>query len=311
MHLNKIFYTLKPFIPRNVQLLLRRKFVHYKRQKYSDIWPIDYSSAVPPDGWSGWPENNKFALIISHDVDTQKGHDACRKLMDIEEKIGFRSCFNIVPERYHVSQSLIEEIKQRGFEVGVHGLNHDGTLFFSETIFDDRVKKINMYLKKWGSSCFTSPSMHHNLDWMYKLNITHGTSTFDTDPFEPQPDAIGTIFPLYFYNHRALNGYVELPYTLPQDFTLFVLLKEKTIKVWKEKLEWVVSKGGMALFNSHPDYMNFSNKRDGAEEYPIKRYTEFLEYIKSKYSEQYWHVLPREIAGFWLNKNVDKQKETY
>ena len=48
------------------------------------------------------------------------------------------------------------------------------------------------------------------------------------------------------------KGYIELPYTLPQDFTLFVLLQEKTPKTWMKKLDWIAEKGGMALVNVHP-----------------------------------------------------------
>ena len=147
--------------------------------------------------------------------------------MALEEDLGFRSSFNIVPERYRVSLNLIEEIKKRGFEVGVHGLNHDGKLFFSKSIFKKRTPKINSYLKKWNSKGFTSPSMHHNLDWMHMLNIDHSTSTFDTDPYEPQPDGIGTIFPIWIEKKKNKKGFLELPYTLPQDFTLFILMRKK------------------------------------------------------------------------------------
>ena len=65
-------------------------------------------------GWKGWPNGKKFALVLSHDVDTQKGHDDIPKLMDLEEKMGFRSSINIVPKRYRVSRKLLEEIKARG-----------------------------------------------------------------------------------------------------------------------------------------------------------------------------------------------------
>jgi hypothetical protein len=30
---------------------------------------------------------------------------------------------------------------------------------------------------------------------------------------------------------------------------------EKTISIWKKKLDWIVEKGGMALLITHPDYM--------------------------------------------------------
>ncbi len=121
-------------------------------------------------------------------------------LMEIEETLGFRSSFNFVAEKYNVSRTLLNDIKNRGFEIGVHGLIHDGKLFFSKRIFDKRAKRINEYLKEWESTGFTSPSMHRNLNWLHALNISHSISTFDTDPFEPQPDAIGTIFPLWVEN---------------------------------------------------------------------------------------------------------------
>jgi hypothetical protein len=299
MQFNKIFYNIKPFIPRRLQIFVRRRIIAYKRERYRHIWPIDPVAGKPPIGWQGWPNNKKIALILSHDVDTQKGHDKCYRLMEIEESLGFRSSFNFVAEKYAVSKTFIEDLKNRGFEVCVHGLYHDGKLFFSRNIFNERAKRINEYLKEWGSTGFTSPSMHHNLDWMHALNITHSTSTFDTDPFEPQQNPIGTIFPFRVKNSVAARDFVELPYTLPQDFTLFILMKEKNNKIWKDKLDWIAEKGGMALLNAHPDYMNFNKHKNGNEEYDIKLYIEFLEYIKSRYKDQYWHALPKDIARFW------------
>ena len=69
--------------------------------------------------------------------------------------------------------------------------------------------------------------MYHNLDWTQSLNVTYDASTFDTDPFEPHPDGLGTIFPKWISANGTGKGYVELPYTLPQDFTLFVLMREE------------------------------------------------------------------------------------
>ncbi len=193
--LNRIFYTLKPAIPRRLQIFLRRQIALYKLKKYVHIWPIDPSAGKPPEGWKGWPDGKKFALVLSHDVDTQKGHDNALKLAEIEEKLGFRSSFNFVPNRYKNSNGLHNVLRKRGFEIGVHGLKHDGRLFFSKHIFKERAVKINHYLEKWNAIGFTSPSMHHNLDWMHVLNIKYSISTFDTDPIKPQHDGISTIFP--------------------------------------------------------------------------------------------------------------------
>lgn len=306
--LKNIYYHLKPLIPRTVQLNIRRKIVSIQRQKYKDIWPIDERAASPPKGWQGWPDGKKFALVLTHDVETENGLDNCHKLIELEKSLGFRSSFNFVAEDYNVPSELRQYLTNEGFEVGIHGLSHDGKLYSSRETFEKQAKRINQYLMEWKSVGFRSPSMHHNLKWLHDLNIEYDASTFDTDPFEPLPHGMQTIFP-FWVNGNGSKGYVELPYTLPQDFTLFSLLKEKNISTWKRKLDWVAERGGMVLLITHPDYMSFHKERTGSEEYPAIYYEEFLRYIKTKYKNQYWHVLPKDISIYWA-KNKYYQENT-
>ena len=304
MLINNIFYTLKPYIPRRLQIALRRRIAQYKRKKYAHIWPIDPNSASPPSDWTGWPDGKQFALVLSHDVDNQKGQERVLELAKLEMKLGFRSAFNFVPESYGKHEKIKRFLKEKRFEIGVHGLKHDGKLFKNKRIFDQRAKKVKQYLQEWGSTGFTSPSMHHNLSWLHALNITHSISTFDTDPFEPQPDPVRTIFPFWVPNKQSQFGYVELPYTMPQDHLLFVILQEERIELWKKKLDWIAGKGGMVLLNTHSDYMNFNDHRLSDEEYPVKYYSELLEYIRDDYAGHYWEALPGEVAWFW-KKGLD------
>jgi hypothetical protein len=303
---HKLYYQLKPFIPRSLQITLRRMVVRRKRKLYGHVWPIDEKANKPPEGWAGWPDGKKFALVLMHDVETEKGQSKCHQLIEIEKEMGFRSSFNFVPERYHVSSEVRRILVEKGFEVGVHGLKHDGKLFSSRKTFKEGAARINRYLKDWQSVGFVSPSMHRNLDWIHDLNVEYDASTFDTDPFEPQPEGMGAIFPFWVQDGNAAKGFVELPYTLPQDFTLFVLMKERNIDIWKKKLDWIVEKGGVALLITHPDYMIFGGKKLGMEEYPMEFYKELLDYIKSRYEGQYWHALPKEMASFWKEKMVAK-----
>ncbi|MEN6433547.1 MAG: glycosyltransferase [Smithella sp.] len=298
MYANKYYYFLKKFLPRPVQLSLRRMLIQRKLSSHKDIWPIDPNAAAPPINWQGWPEDKKFALVLTHDVETKQGLEKCRALMDIEEKLGFRSSFNFVAGDYSVPEALLNEISARGFEAGVHGLHHQGNIFRSSKVFEEQATKINQNLKKWNAAGFRSPSMYHNLDWLHELNITYDASTFDTDPFEPQPDGVGTIFPFWVPGNAHQTGYVELPYTLPQDFLLFILMRQKNIDIWKKKLDWIAEKGGMALFITHPDYID-CNHNSHYEKYPVQYYEEFLTYIKTKHEGQYWHVLPKDMARFW------------
>ncbi len=301
---NRFYYNIKPIIPRALQLYLRRRIANYKLKKYQDIWPIDQKLKNLPVGWRGWPDNKKFALVLSHDVDTQKGHDRVLKLIKKEKRLGFRSTYNFVPERYKVSKALIEKVKEEGFEVNIHGLKHDGKLFQSKLIFEERAKKINKYIDDWKIEGFTAPSMISNLDWMHELNIKYSICTFDTDPFEPEPNSSNTIFPFFVVDDMTGHYFVELPYTLPQDHLLFIILKERDNSIWKKKLRWIAENGGMALINTHSDYMGFDDGNYGNEEYPVEYFEEFLNYINTEYEGQYWQALPSEMARFW--RSIDK-----
>lgn len=285
-------------------MILRSVYTRVMQRLYRQVWPISQEADKTPKNWSGWPEQKKFALVLTHDVENSKGLDRCEHLIKIEEKLGFRSCIFFIAEQYPDSSGLRDYLMRRGFEVGIHGLKHDGKLYASIKEFQRRAVRINRYLKKWGSVGFRSPCMLHNLAWLRGLEIEYDCSTFDTDPFEPQPDGMNTVFPFWVSGDEKSPGYVELPYTLAQDWTVFVLLKEKTIDLWKRKLDWIVKNGGMALLITHPDYMSFDADRLEYDEYPAEYYEEFLSYIKSKYEGQYWHALPKDMARFYASNKT-------
>ena len=306
--ITKHYYYVKPLIPRRLQILMRRWVAARKRETCKDCWPIDVQTGKAPEGWNGWPGNKRFALVLTHDVDTFKGHEKCRRLLHLEEDLGFRSSFNFVAAEYRVSCELRHHIHNRGFEVGVHGLVHNRKMYDTRTAFQSHAVRINDFLRNWQAAGFRSPCMFHNLDWLQELEIEYDASTFDTDPFEPQPDGVGTIFPFWVEGTHGRNGYVELPYTLAQDFTIFILLNGNSIDTWKEKIDWIAECGGMALLNTHPDYMKFNGAKPGFEEYPSAYYEHLLDYIKSRYEGSYWHTLPREMARFWRN-NYGRPRE--
>ena len=297
--INPLFYALKPIIPRQVQISLRRRLAQRKRSQHGSEWLIVEKAGEKPKGWNGWPDKKQFAFVLRHDVETQIGHDRSLQLRDLEERFGMRSSFNFVPERYQVSASVRGELASSGFEVGVHGLNHDGKLYQSAETFTERAHKINQYLSSWESVGFASPASHHVLEWNHILDISYDTSTFDTAPFEPQSDGVDTIFPFWVdANDGSGSGYTELPYTLTQDFYAFIILQEETPDIWKHKLDWIAQKGGMALLITHPDYMWFGDGKPSFQEYPVKLYEEFLAYVQDKYADQYWHALPKEVAAY-------------
>jgi glycosyltransferase involved in cell wall biosynthesis len=313
---NRLYYRVKPFVPQPLRTAIRRRLVIRSRASVAKVWPIIPGAERPPEGWPGWPGNKKFALVLTHDVESAVGLRKSLDLMRVEMELGFRSSFNFVPEgEYRVPAEVRNELTQNGFEVGIHDLKHDGRLYQSPRDFSQRAARINHYLKEWKAVGFRSAFMLRQLDWLHELNVQYDASTFDTDPFEPQPEGYHTIFPLWVpqddRGHVKANGansnghqprlnsdpgYVELPYTLPQDSTLFILLREETPEIWFRKLDWIAEHGGMALIITHPDYMTMDGAKRKGGEYPVEHYRQLLRYAEEKYSGQYWPALPREVA---------------
>lgn len=298
--LGEWYYTVKPFIPRRIQIQIRRQVARHVSERGRHGWPISEEAGAQPPSWPGWPKGKRFALVLTHDVELDFGVSRCEQLADLEEDRGFHSAFGFVPLRYLTPDSLRGGLVRRGFEIMVHDLYHDGKLFRNERIFAERLGPINAFLKEWGTRGFSSGAMHHDLPWISQLDIDYSSSTYDVDPFEPQSCGVCRIFP-YWVQAPSGEGrnFVELPYTLPQDFTLFVLLGEETNAIWRQKLDWIAEKGGMALIKTHPDYMAFRGKDERMDRYPVELYTDFLDYARTRYGGEYWLAQPSEVSHYW------------
>lgn len=298
MLLRRFYYQFKPLVPYQLRYALRRRLAQRHLRRSSSVWSIDERAGNPPPGWPGWPDGKDFSFVLTHDVEGVDGLSKCQRLAELEGELGFRSSFNFIPEGdYSTSPELRDYLVRSGFEVGVHDLNHDGHLYRSRNSFRKKAARINNYLKEWNAVGFRSGFMHHNYEWLQDLNVLYDASSFDTDPFEPQPDGVQTIFP-FWMKGSGNRGYVELPYTLAQDSTLFLILRQKSDAIWRRKLDWIVERRGMALVNVHPDYIAFDGEPFSGRTFSVQQYREFLLYVKERYAGRYWHCLPKDMAAF-------------
>lgn len=298
----KLYYELKPLLPRPLIKWMRQIYGKQGDAALSLDWHIE--DRYPRFLWevmrqlllltgkeriaflNFWPVSAKYALVLTHDIETAEGQAFVRRVAELEADLGFRSSFNFVPERYKLDEELIQELQQNGVEVGIHGLKHDGKLFSSRREFDRRAQKINEYLRRFQVVGFRTPLTHRNPHWMQALEIEYDLSFFDTDPFEPMPGGTMSIYPF------LLGHFVELPYTLPQDYTLVEVLNDKTPDLWLEKVDFIKKYHGMALLNSHPDYLL------DKENWNV--YENFLAGTKEKGG--YWHAAPSDAAAWWRNR---------
>jgi hypothetical protein len=293
------YYRLKPLLPRTLTCFLRRLHSPSAQAGFLLGWPIEDRYAhfqwevmrqllMVPGQQSNcfrhfWPGGRRFAFVLTHDIETAEGQAYVRAVADLDESFGFRSSFNFVPERYPLDLELVEDLRGRGFEIGVHGLKHDGKLFNSHAEFMRRAERINEYLRDLDAVGFRSPLMMRHPEWLQALEVEYDLSFFDTDPFQPMPGGVMSIWPFF------IGRFVELPYTLAQDCVLTMVLREVTPRLWLEKVDFVENYCGMVLLNTHPDYLS--------DPVTWKLYADFLQTMRCRGG--YWHALPREVARWW------------
>lgn len=299
----RLYYAVKPMMPTELRYGLRRQYTNFLQSIDRTCWPIEERfvrfqfevvrellEILGQDSISFkhfWPHGHRFAFVLTHDIETKEGQAFVREVADLEEELGFRSSFNFVPERYKLDIDLMQELRERGFEIGVHGLKHDGKLFNSKQQFMKRAESINRYLKEFEAVGFRAPLTIRNPYWMQSLDVEYDLSFFDTDPYEPIPGGCMSIWPF------TLGRFIELPYTLAQDCTLTTVLGETTPRIWLQKFEYIKKNNGMALLNSHPDYLKNRNLFD--------MYVELLTTVREH--NDYWHALPRDVSRWWLKRS--------
>jgi hypothetical protein len=292
------YYAIRPVLPRSTQIFLRRRLSRIQARSRFPRWPIETALhdlyavllrevaefAETPIPWiAPWPSGHSWALVLTHDVETERGYRELGTVREVEERLGYRSSWNFVPKRYEVADSVVEELTAGGFEVGVHGLYHDGR---DIDLVRERLSEIRSYAERWGASGFRSPATRRIWEHMPVLGFDYDTSYPDTDPFEP--DAGGCCTWLPFFNEDL----VELPTTLPQDHTLFAILRRVDASTWIDKTSFLRERGGMALMLVHPDYV--------LEPEPLAVYREFLAAFADDPTA--WRALPRDVSAWWRRR---------
>lgn len=296
----RAYYRLRPVLPRSAQIGMRRAFSRVQARTRFPQWPAETGlhdlydlllrllasvAGEPVPYIAPWPAGRSWALVLTHDVETSVGYEHVRPVRDVELAAGCRSSWNFVPKRYVVEDRDLEDLRALGFEIGVHGLYHDGRDLESRAVLEERLPEMRAYAERWRATGFRSPATHRQWEWMPLLGFDYDSSYPDTDPFEPQGGGCCTWLP--FFN----DGMVELPITLPQDHTLFVILRRGS-SAWFEKADLLRRRGGMALLDTHPDYLLGDDRLD--------LYARFLAHATA--DPAVWCALPSEVSAWWRRR---------
>lgn len=295
------YYRLRPFLPRRLQIWLRRWFARLQARSAFPRWPAETSlhdffelmfavlstvAGGPVPRMAAWPDGYGWALVLTHDVEEARGLAAVESVLELERRHEVRSSWNLVPKRYPVSDDRVRRLVEEGFEVGVHGVCHDGRDLESLAIWKQRLPEVHGAAERWGAVGFRSAALHREWDWIRLHGLDYDSSCPDTDPFEPQHGGCCTWLP--FFNGEV----IELPLTLPQDHTLFVILRHRDGSAWWDKAEFLRARGGLAMIDTHPDYL--------IDETIFAAYAAFLDRFASDPTA--WKALPREVSAWWRRR---------
>ena len=305
--LRKLYYSVRPLTTLALRRQIQKLYAHTRRNKGFPNWPLDSSvedlcekllllsmeaNAVEkvPFIWF-WPDGAKSSLMMTHDVENVPGRDRCRELMDLDDSFGIKSSFEIVPEgRYSVPEDLLASMRKRGFEIVIQDLNHDGRLFDEKKEFLRRAKFINRYAQEYGARGFRAAVLYRRPEWNEAFEFSFDLSIPNVAHLDPQRGGCCTVMP-YF-----IGNILELPVTTVQDYTLFHILDEYSINLWKVQLDRIIAKNGLASFIVHPDYIVEPEAR--------RVYLELLDHLRGLVRDAgLWCALPSEIDTWWRDRS--------
>jgi len=110
---------------------------------------------------------------------------------------------------------------------------------------------------------------------------------------EPQRGGCCTVFP-YF-----IGKILEIPLTTCQDYSLFQILNDYSIDLWKQQVALIRKRNGLISFIAHPDYLMASQAR--------RVYESLLGYLRQMIErDKVWMALPGEVDQWWRARSQMK-----
>ncbi len=92
---------------------------------------------------------------------------------------------------------------------------------------------------------------------------------------------------------------LELPLTTAQDYSLFHILNDYSIDLWKQQLALLKKRNGLMSFIAHPDYL--------VERRARHVYESLLDHLRqTKEREGIWAALPGDVDLWWRARSQMK-----
>ena len=177
-------------------------------------------------------------------------------------------------------------------------MNHDGRLFEEKTEFLRHAKQINEYVKRYNARGFRAGAMYHNQDWYDAFEFSYDMSVPNVAHLEPQRGGCCTVMP-YF-----VGRILEIPLTTSQDYSIFHILNDYSIDLWKKQIDLIQQRHGLLSFITHPDYLIDPRSR--------RVYESLLAHLREIiHRDGLWETVPGEVDHWWQARSEMKLVENH
>lgn len=243
-----------------------------------------------------WPEGKRWALVVTHDVDTVEGLGTVPIVADTDRELGFRPCWYVTGEAARAGLSQLDGLAARGHELGLHGDRHDLRLaYLQRPELERRLGACADLISRWKMRGYRSPGllMTRRLAGVVARFFEHDSSVPDTDIASPAGAVrgCGTVFPF-----ARPEGGLELPPTLPLEDKLAALgyPPREMLGIWRQKIDFIRKVGGMAVVTTHAE------PHLGGSRELLEVYAEFLGGLAG--DADVWMAQPSEVAAWWARR---------
>ncbi|HEY5315090.1 MAG TPA: hypothetical protein VIK18_21340 [Pirellulales bacterium] len=259
-------------------------------------WPLDLSSdlladlsgsAIAPQV-SAPPASAPTPVILSHDLDSAAGlKNLVASFLAIEESVGARSTNFVVPCAWPLDFALLDELRDRGHEIGIHGYDHSNrTPFVSPAERKHRLDAAIPLAARYDARGYRAPSLCRTRPLLADLAGRYA--------YDGSIPTSGGLFPAANNGCASarpfsLAGLAELPLSLPRDGSLRFLgyAPREIERLWIHLAETIARSGGVVVLLTHCE------ERFSGNPAMLAAYRNFVQYIAE--SDRFQWSTPQQV----------------
>ncbi len=250
-----------------------------------------------------WPDGKKYAVTLSHDIDTDycfRVPDMLTQVREIDERAGIRAAWMVVAKVAGVGKPVLDDLHAAGHEIGFHGTDHDHKLaFLPPAEMGLRIARVSELMERYDTMGFRSPSylrtpaLYQAIDGILQYDMSMHDVTEGICRSTSRNEGCSTCLPFFI----AGTDVLEIPTTVREDWYYDLLGCSQPHEVLQNQLkntELIKARGGVASVLTHPE--------PTATSHWMSVYADLLACLAS--DDDAWTARPREINDHWRRRRA-------